>query len=110
MLKLNRLFSTVTAKAFHDAIAPTERQRTVLQDAKNTIREFLRAEIHAATTTVLGLKTPVTPRFRTQGSWIYGTCVQPAWPGQQQIDLDFGVYLPVTVWESNGPPHAMARL
>ena len=110
MLKLNRLFSTVTAKAFHDAIAPTERQRTVLQDAKNTIREFLRAEIHAATTTVLGLKTPVTPRFRTQGSWIYGTCVQPAWPGQQQIDLDFGVYLPVTVWESNGPPHATARL
>lgn len=26
------------------------------------------------------------------------------------MDWDFGVYLPVTVWEENGPPHAMAKL
>jgi hypothetical protein len=52
---------------------------------------------------------PVTPRFRTRGSWNYGTCCQPAWPATQQIDWDFGVYLPVSVWETNGPPHAMAK-
>lgn len=109
MLKLNRLFSTVTAPTFHDAITPTPEQRAVLESAKNTIRDFLRKEIHDATVSELGMAHPVTPRFRTQGSWSYGTCCQPAWPATQQIDWDFGIYLPVSVWESNGPPHAMAK-
>ena len=26
------------------------------------------------------------------------------------MDWDFGVYLPVSVWEDNGPPRAMAKL
>jgi hypothetical protein len=109
MLKLNRLLDTVTAETFHDAITPTTQQRAVLEGAKNTIRDYLRREIHDATVSELGLEKPVTPRFRTQGSWSYGTCVQPAWPKQQQIDWDFRVYLPVSVWESNGPPRAMAK-
>lgn len=109
MLKLNRLFSTVTAPTFHDAITPTPEHRVVLENAKNTIRDFLRKEIHDATVSELGMAHPVTPRFRTQGSWSYGTCCQPAWPATQQIDWDFGIYLPVSVWESNGPPHAMAK-
>jgi hypothetical protein len=109
MLRLNRLFSTVTAPTFHDAITPTPEQRAVLESAKNTIRDYLRKEIHDATVSELGMAYPVTPRFRTQGSWSYGTCCQPAWPQTQQIDWDFGVYLPVTVWETNGPPHAMAK-
>lgn len=109
MLNLHRLFSTVTAPTFHDAITPTRAQRTVLENAKNKIRDFLRKEIHDATVSELGMPHPVTPRFRTQGSWSYGTCCQPAWPQTQQIDWDFGVYLPVTVWENNGPPHAMAK-
>ena len=25
------------------------------------------------------------------------------------MDWDYGIYLPVTVWEDNGPPHAMAK-
>jgi hypothetical protein len=109
MLKLNRLLYTVTAQAFHDAITPTAAQRALLEGAKDTIRDYLRKEIHDATVSELGLEKPVTPRFRTQGSWRYGTCVQPAWPARQQIDWDFGIYLPVSVWESNGPPHAMAK-
>jgi hypothetical protein len=109
MLKLNRLFSTVTAPTFYDAITPTREQRALLESAKNAIRDYLRKEIHDATVSELGMAHPVTPRFRTQGSWSYGTCCQPAWPQTQQIDWDFGVYLPVTVWETNGPPHAMAR-
>lgn len=109
MLNLHRLFSTVTAPTFHDAITPTREQRAALENAKNKIRDFLRKEIHDATVSELGMPHPVTPRFRTQGSWSYGTCCQPAWPQTQQIDWDFGVYLPVTVWESNGPPHAMAK-
>jgi hypothetical protein len=109
MLKLNRLLNTVTAETFHDAITPTTEQRAALEGAKNRIRDYLRKEIHDATVSELGLATAVTPRFRTQGSWSYGTCVQPAWPKRQQIDWDFGIYLPVSVWESNGPPRAMAK-
>lgn len=109
MLKLNRLLYTVTGQTFHDAITPTTKQRAVLEGAKNTIRDYLRTEIHDATVSELGLEKAVTPRFRTQGSWSYGTCVQPAWPMHQQIDWDFGIYLPVSVWETNGPPRAMAK-
>jgi hypothetical protein len=109
MLKLNRLLNTATAQTFHDAITPTTEQRAVLEGAKNRIRDYLRTEIHDATVSELGLAKAVTPRFRTQGSWNYGTCVQPAWPKCQQIDWDFGIYLPVSVWEINGPPRAMAK-
>src|SRR6266436_2307392 len=102
MLNLHRLFSTVTAtNTFLDAITPTNRQQAALETAKNIIRDFLRTEVETATVSELGLSKAVTPRFRTQGSWSYGTCVQPAWQ-QQQMDWDFGIYLPVSVWESNG--------
>lgn len=77
---------------------------------KNKIRDHLRRGIEAATVSHLGMNRRVTPRFRTQGSWSYDTCVQPAQYPPQEMDWDFGVYLPVTVWEDNGPPHAMAKL
>ena len=31
-------------------------------------------------------------------------------PPTQEMDCDFGVHLPVTVWQDHGPPPAMARL
>lgn len=52
----------------------------------------------------------VEPRFRTQGSWAYETCIQPAHPSIQEMDLDYGVYLPVDVWRENGPPAEMAKV
>ena len=110
MLKLNRLFYSSVDQAFLDNIVPTVEQHKTLEDAKNRIRDHLRPTIHRATVSRLGLEKAVTPRFRTQGSWRYGTCVQPAWMPAQQIDWDFGVYLPVSVWEDNGPPHEMAQL
>src|SRR5438309_11093496 len=111
MLKLNRLFySSIDADVFSDRIAPTQEQRDVLENAKNSIRDHLRPRIREATVAVLGMETAVDPRFRTQGSWKYRTCVQPARCPPQEMDWDYGVYLPVSVWEDNGPPHAMARL
>lgn len=111
MIKLNRLFYTTTDdKVFLDRIAPTQEQTDVLVDAKNAIRDHLRPRIREATTRILGMDKAVTPRFRTQGSWSYKTCVQPACHPPQEMDWDFGVYLPVTVWEDSGPPHTMARL
>ncbi|MDX7937590.1 CBASS cGAMP synthase [Acinetobacter baumannii] len=43
-----------------------------------------------------------TPKFRVQGSFAYGTCNIPAQPHQgQELDLDYGAYLPVRVFTLN---------
>lgn len=111
MLKLNKLFHKVSsdAKVFEDRISPTREQRKFLMECKNKIREHLKPRIRAATKTVLGMEHVVEPRFRTQGSWSYNTCIVPAKLPIQEMDWDYGVYLPVTVWEENGPPHQMAK-
>jgi hypothetical protein len=110
MLKLNRLFySTVVCDTFSDRIAPTPEQKRILTEARIAMREHLRPLISKATVTVLKMDKQVTPRFRTQGSWRYGLCLQQAWTWQE-LDWDYGIYLPVEVWEDNGPPHKMAPL
>ncbi|RQH00138.1 CBASS cGAMP synthase [Paraburkholderia dinghuensis] len=109
MLKLNRLlYSSATVGTFADNIAVSPEQRQLLVSCKNKIRDHLRPAIEKVTTTLLGMDRQVTPRFRTQGSWAYGTCVHPCTLPPQEVDWDFGVYLPVTVWEENGPPVQMA--
>ncbi len=110
MLKLHKLFGQQISHSFDHQLKPTEDQRKYLINCKNKIRDHLRKGIEAATVVRLGMDRKVAPRFRTQGSWSYGTCVQPAQHPPQEMDWDFGVYLPVTVWEDNGPPHAMAKL
>jgi hypothetical protein len=110
MLKLNKLlYYSADRRVFSDEIEPTDEQRKELVKAKNDIRDYLRVGIAAATVTKLGMPRRVEPRFRTQGSWSYNTCVQPFAMPPQEMDWDFGVYLPVEVWEDNGPPHAMAK-
>lgn len=110
MLKLNKLlYYSADRRVFSDEIEPTDEQRKELTKAKNDIRDHLRVGIAAATVTQLGMPRRVEPRFRTQGSWSYNTCVQPFAIPPQEMDWDFGVYLPVEVWEDNGPPHAMAK-
>lgn len=109
MLKLNKLFYTTTRDVYHDVILPTSEQQKFLRDSRNEIRDYLRPRIKAATVAVLQMERPVEPKFRDQGSWSYRTCIQPAYMPIQQMDWDFGVYLPVSVWEDNGPPHLMAK-
>jgi hypothetical protein len=110
MLKLNRVFySTVVGETFSERIAPTPDHKRTLNEARVEIREHLRPLISKATVSVLKIDKQVSPRFRTQGSWRYGICLIPAWVSQE-MDWDYGVYLPVTVWEDNGPPHEMAPL
>lgn len=110
MLKLNKLlYYSADRRVFSDEIEPTDPQRKTLAEAKNAIRDHLRIGIAQATVTGLGMPRRVEPRFRTQGSWSYNTCIQPFMMPPQEMDWDFGVYLPVEVWEENGPPHAMAK-
>ncbi len=109
MLKFNKLLYSTVDTVFLDRILPTKEQRTELVEAKNAIRDHLRSRVAAATTTVLGMDRQVVPRFRSQGSWLYKTCIQPAHVPPQEMDWDLGMYLPVTVWQENGPPHLMAK-
>jgi len=111
MLKLNKIFHKggVGSDVFEDRIAPQPEKRKHLMACKNKIRDHLKPLIRAATKEVLGMDRVVEPRFRTQGSWSYDTCIEPAFTPPQEMDWDYGVYLPVTVWEENGPPHKMAQ-
>lgn len=45
----------------------------------------------------------VAPRFRMQGSFSYRTVNHPAWAPPQEIDLDDGVYLPVSFTSQTTP-------
>jgi hypothetical protein len=45
----------------------------------------------------------VAPRFRMQGSFSYRTVNHPAWTPPQEIDLDDGVYLPVSFTSQTTP-------
>lgn len=109
MIKLNRLLYTTTADVFHDAVVPTAEHRAYLERCRNDIRDHLKKGIGEASVKYFGLPHPIIPRFRTQGSWSYNTCIQPSHLPPQEMDWDYGVYLPLEVWEKNGPPKEMAK-
>ena len=90
MLSLHKLFlNGDDSRSFHEVIVPTRQQRETLLAVKNVIRDHLRTTIRQASKTVLGMDRMVDPRFRTQGSWAYRTCVQPAHTPPQEMDWDF---------------------
>jgi len=111
MLKFPRIFyqRDNSQQAFEGRIRPEDTQRSYLVTCINKIEKHLRPRIAEATQTVLGMDHRVAPRFRSQGSWSYNTCVIPAQMPPQEMDWDHGIYLPVEVWEENGPPHLMAK-
>ena len=94
--------------AFYQTIVPRPEQEAALRAAKNKIRDHLRSRIQVATKAVLGMDKAVAPRFRTQGSWAYRTCIQPDQAPPQEMDWDYGVYLPVDAWEEAGTPRVAA--
>jgi hypothetical protein len=95
--------------ALYAKLLPTADQEKALRDAKNTIKKALIAGIKHAATRELGMEREVEPRFRTQGSWAYGACVQPAHQPPQEMDWDYGVYLPVTMLDDKVTPKVAAR-
>ncbi|MFW5259181.1 cyclic GMP-AMP synthase DncV-like nucleotidyltransferase [Pseudomonas aeruginosa] len=111
MLNLTRIFysSSADAEHLHGALLPDDEQRAFLRSCRTKIKDYLKPAIANATVHVLGMQKQVQPRFRTQGSWAYSTCIQPAHTLDQEMDLDYGVYLPVDVWLENGPPAVAPR-
>lgn len=100
MLKLHKLFLNAGhALSFDQVIEPTQTQWDTLVEAKNAIRDHLRASLRAASAQLLGMDRQIGPRFRSQGSCVYRTLIQPAHP-KQEMDWDFGVYLPVEIMDA----------
>lgn len=103
MIKWNKLLlNDRDPEAFDERIEPTDRQRDYLDVCRIKIREHLREGIRMASVSSLGLSHQVSPRFRLQGSCAYRTCIQRA-HAHQEMDLDYGVYLPVSAFEDHRP-------
>lgn len=96
-------------RCYRTTITPEEHEKNRLYEAKNKIRAHLRAVIPELTEKAFGLEGRATPKFHIQGSWAYDTCNAPCLNGQE-MDLDYGVYLPVSTWEESGlPPQHAAK-
>jgi len=76
---------------------------TYINAAKKRVKERLCQSRTAFGPAEAGGPAKVTPRFFTQGSWGYGTLNYPYETPPQQIDVDFGVYLPVSCIEDLRP-------
>jgi hypothetical protein len=87
-----------------------------LRSARDKIRAALRAGLRNWSMVVAkrelfeaalaDLEPPrLQPKFRMQGSFSYRTCNSPAQVPPQEVDLDDGVFLPVSFLSQNGSTH-----
>ncbi len=83
-------------------LLPAERKR--LTDARDKIKATLSAAIEA---NPIGGKK-ITPRFYTQGSYAYRTLNRGDRMPPQQIDLDYGCYLPMSIMKEAKRPDIAA--
>lgn len=70
---------------FFYKLLPTQAQLDTFKVCKDLVQEALENKLQQEYGTM--------PKFRLQGSWAYGTCNMPN-RGGQEIDFDYGCYLP----------------
>lgn len=85
---------------FKTKITPTEQDLSFFNEVKKVVKSHLKTKIKEFLESQ-GV-TGIAPKFRIQGSWAYGTCNLPAKEGQE-MDFDYGVYLPVRAFEGFNP-------
>lgn len=85
---------------FKKRITPTEHDLEFFNQVKKVVKSHLKTKIKEFLEQQ-GI-TSITQKFRIQGSWAYGTCNLPAKSGQE-MDFDYGVYLPVRAFEGFNP-------
>lgn len=95
------------------ALNLSEKQEQTLRNARDDIRSEISSQFGSFAKS-LGDKilfedyAPVlarsfqTPKFRMQGSFSYHTCNQPAHVPPQEIDLDDGLFMPVSYFQKDG--------
>ncbi len=92
--------------SFHKQLELSGTDRKTLLAAKSEIKSAIKQgfnELKAAQSN-RDLRTVSTPLFAQQGSFVYGTLNNPAYPPIQQVDLDYGVYLPFSDLENGKAP------
>lgn len=101
---------------FIDNVTPGDGEKGAILNARRTIRSHLRDGFDKLSKSLqlqkeLGLVGPfaieplaLRPLFFTQGSFAYRTWNAPAHRPPQHIDLDDGMYLPLSVFENAGNP------
>ena len=100
------LFNTVGDPNFLAEITLKDHELKDLDEAKKLVRQHLRDTFAGISKQLLGAR--ITPRFFTQGSRAYRTLNRGAWMPPQQIDLDDGVYLPMSFMQSTSRPSVAA--
>jgi len=95
---------------YKHALNLTDEQEQILRDARDDIRAEISSKFGAFARSLgeqvlfedgaplLG-RTYQTPKFRMQGSFSYHTCNQPAHVPPQEIDLDDGLFMPVSYFQ-----------
>lgn len=104
MLNANSLFnSSVDDPTFLHRIDVSKALAESIKEARRIICDWLRMHLPRGLIELGYPEAAVTPRFFIQGSASYRTLNGPAWPGQQ-VDLDIGVYLPLSGLMTTGTP------
>lgn len=91
---------------YHQRIAATRTDREELDVVSKTVRAALRTGIPLwlEQRPELKMEAKQSPKFRPQGSWVYKTCNRPEQLPPQEVDLDDGVYLPLSMWKESEVP------
>lgn len=113
-LNTHRVFDSSNEDSYLNALDLDRKKIETLRKAKDEVRDCIRAgfaEWGNITTRALLFEsdisisdTPVAlrPKFRLQGSYAYKTLNDPPHSPPQQVDLDDGVFLPVSFFSKNG--------
>jgi hypothetical protein len=111
MLNLSSLFYTTDENetCLHASLDLKLDQRAYIAEAKNDVRNCLRAGIPRVLKSKGYTDIAPQPRFFTQGSWAYKTLNAPA-RDPQQADVDDGCYLPLSFVSQTTRPSLAAKV
>ena len=95
------------------ALNLSEEQEKTLRNARDDIRKEISAQFGEFAESLgdrdlfedqapILVRSYQTPKFRMQGSFSYHTCNQPAHVPPQEIDLDDGLFMPVSYFQKDG--------
>lgn len=98
---------------FKFALNLSEQQEKTLRNARDDIRSEISSQFGSFAKSLgeqllFEDRAPIltrsfqTPKFRMQGSFSYHTCNQPAHVPPQEIDLDDGLFMPVSYFQKDG--------
>ncbi|MES9854917.1 MAG: CBASS cGAMP synthase [Candidatus Thiodiazotropha sp. L084R] len=98
--ELDRFINNITITPEQDKVLRDARKkiRIAIRAAFTEARQYLRTQLDI-TESDMELITKITPKFMTQGSYAYKTLNSPYYRSQE-MDLDDGVYLPVSLLNS----------